>query len=251
MTQKIKRENLSTSVIHSIGEYILSHRLQSGDKLLTEMEFAEMYGVSRNVVREALRSLVTLGVLKTKSGHGTVLSSEGVQPFLLPFVFGITHTDTGLNYLAEMREVFEQGAVQLAVRHATDDELTELLALAQELDAKREQLFTRQDESVVEPVITMEIAFHRKLLGLSQNPIFQKFGALWRIFFSQLELQAYVKSIRARVQESKTHTEIVEVMQTRDEGAAVAAVKSHLIFWRQKEPNIKSEMLVALLNQEE
>ena len=57
-----EKEKRYTSVYKQLRTYILEHHLQPGDVLPTEQELCELYGVSRNVLREALKGLSVLGV---------------------------------------------------------------------------------------------------------------------------------------------------------------------------------------------
>ena len=65
-----RERRLSDKVADMMLETILSDRLQVGDRLPSERELGEQFGVSRTVVREAIRALVTKGVIDVRSGSG-------------------------------------------------------------------------------------------------------------------------------------------------------------------------------------
>ena len=69
---EIQRRPASEQVEEAIKRYILENNLKPGDTLPTETEMAEMLGTSRTTVREALRVLQFLGVIKTKQRIGPI-----------------------------------------------------------------------------------------------------------------------------------------------------------------------------------
>ena len=69
----ISRKNAAESVFEDIRSAITSGRLSVGARLPSESSLAVRYGVSRPIVREALRSLQTLGLTQTRTGSGTFI----------------------------------------------------------------------------------------------------------------------------------------------------------------------------------
>ena len=70
----IQRKSVSDSIVDSIIEDIQNKKLSPGDKLPTEAEMAEEYGVSRISIREALRSLSAVGLVVTRHGEGSFIN---------------------------------------------------------------------------------------------------------------------------------------------------------------------------------
>src|SRR5579884_641785 len=66
----LRRERLLDRATEAIKDYILSNRLSGGDRLPSEAELARSLGVSRNVIRQAISSLETLGVVQAQHGRG-------------------------------------------------------------------------------------------------------------------------------------------------------------------------------------
>ena len=125
--EQIKKDNLAKIIIKAIVKYIITNDLKSGDKLPTESELAKNFKLGRNSVREAIKALEVIGFVESKPGVGTVLTGGGIDPFLLPLVFGLVLEDAGLDHLLTLRLAIEQGATPLVVADATDAELNELM----------------------------------------------------------------------------------------------------------------------------
>ncbi len=71
MYKKLSRENrLSYEVADHIKALIKSEKLKAGDKLPNEMQLAELFGVSRPTVREAVKSLVSRNIIRIERGKG-------------------------------------------------------------------------------------------------------------------------------------------------------------------------------------
>ena len=64
----LEPESISSTVVDLIMNYLLSGDLKPGDKLPTEHEFAKQLGVGRNSIREAIKMLSSIGVVKVKRG---------------------------------------------------------------------------------------------------------------------------------------------------------------------------------------
>src|SRR5260221_10589345 len=90
MLKPIKRgELLYEAAQTEIKEYIITHRLKSGDPLPTEMKLAEHLGVSRNSVREAVKALEAVGVLESRAGAGLFVSDFSFDPLLRNMAYGL------------------------------------------------------------------------------------------------------------------------------------------------------------------
>ena len=70
---KVPRERLYQGVAGQIQDLVVAGTLKVGDKLPSEAELGEQFGVSRTVIREATRSLVQRGLLSSEPGRGTTV----------------------------------------------------------------------------------------------------------------------------------------------------------------------------------
>ncbi|MDO5023108.1 MAG: FadR/GntR family transcriptional regulator [Eubacteriales bacterium] len=77
-----RKEKLSSQAFREIRRYIIQNNLQAGDLLPTEQSLCDALGISRNILREAIKSLEIMGLVKAIPGRGTM-----VQEFNLDFIF--------------------------------------------------------------------------------------------------------------------------------------------------------------------
>ena len=117
-------------VARSIGVDIIAGRYAEGTRLPGDAELTAMFGVSRPVLRESVKTLVAKGLLSTKARVGTVVRERGAWNMFDADVLA-WHLDAGidkrfLNDLAEIRLAVEPRAAALASARRSEDELAEL-----------------------------------------------------------------------------------------------------------------------------
>src|SRR3954468_423637 len=124
---------LSDDAVGAIKTMILDGRLRAGDKLPIERQLAAEIGVSRGTLREAVRSLTMIGVLDTRQGDGTYVTS--LEPRQLLGSLAITmdlHPDSSELCLLETRRALESHATSQAAVRLSEPELERLAEILDE-----------------------------------------------------------------------------------------------------------------------
>ena len=135
--KKRKSQNKREYVTSQILESIQSGEFKSGDRLPSENSLAEMMGVSRPSVREALSALRLLGVIDTKDGYGTYVKSP--VPTLDKFSYpegmpAIFDSNSSIFEMLEARKVFEPAVAQFALSIISDEGVAKLEAAYQHFE---------------------------------------------------------------------------------------------------------------------
>ena len=136
----------------------------AGQKLPTEPELMEAFGVGRSSIRAAVQSLVGLGILERRPGVGTF-----VRPLSVEDLKGLVRRTVLLDYveavqLHEIRTMIETTAARLAARRRTDADLAEM---SLQIERYRvEHLAGRQESS-----IDADLGFHRAIVAAARNPM--------------------------------------------------------------------------------
>lgn len=107
---------LHHSVQDAIRAFILDNTLRAGDPLPPETELARQLGVSRNSVREAVKSLESLGILETRRGSGLFVRAFSFDPLLENLSYGLLFDLRELAELLEIRRALETGLIGAAMR---------------------------------------------------------------------------------------------------------------------------------------
>ncbi len=179
---RVSIKNVLGNTLDKLGEDIVSGRYLPGGSLPPEPTLCEQLGVSRTVVREAVKSLVAKGLLVTGPKLGTrVLASEQWNWFDPAVV--AWHTKAGLTReflreVQELRRVIEPAAVRLAAERATAADLAEIEAA---YGGMRDAIEHGGD------YVHLDLAFHQGLLRACHNRMVgqmsRALGALLRTAF--------------------------------------------------------------------
>lgn len=107
-------KSVSQKIIDELTAAMVRGDLKPGDKIPTEMELAQQYDVSRNSVREAVKILVSYGVLEIKRAEGTYVCSGFSRPMLNPLMYGIIlSAQESYGQLVELRTVIDSGVMRI------------------------------------------------------------------------------------------------------------------------------------------
>ncbi|MDF2638698.1 MAG: GntR family transcriptional regulator [Novosphingobium lindaniclasticum] len=216
----MNQPRLSDHAYAGIVELIKSKDLEVGARLPSEAGLAEMFGVSRAIVREALVRLASDGITEARRGAGSFVKnrpSERLAAFMpmseLPATLG--------SY--EVRFVLEAEAARLA---ATRRSSLEMAHVDEGMDMLREALLSNA------PAHDEDMELHRRIAAATGNPAFLiAFDALW----SDVEkiMRAGVDISRSRPPEViatmlREHELIVGAIRAQDAEGAALAMRWHL-----------------------
>ena len=115
-------------VFAALREHLLSGHVQPGDKLLGERELSAQLGVSRPILREALRALAMLGVVEIRQGAGTVVRRPDISMLGDFFAFTAHHHHSLVDDVMQARIAIECQSIRLACSRATMTDLERLRA---------------------------------------------------------------------------------------------------------------------------
>ena len=131
------QKRLSDQIADDIMTLIaIEKRFGPGDKLPNENELSEKLNISRTTLREAIRILVTNGVLEIKRGRGTFVREDFDVSKTLQSLNQISEARIGARDLYEMRLIFEPEAAYYATIRATDTELERILDFGKQIEEK-------------------------------------------------------------------------------------------------------------------
>lgn len=212
-------------VVDGIKRMILDGTLHPGDRLPVEKELAAELGVSRGSLREGVRALSILGVLDTRQGDGTYVTSLEPGRLLAPMGFVVDlHGDSGAGSFHAVRRVLETEAAGLAALHADDAALAQARAT---LDEAAEVLRTEPLDH--ERLLETDIAFHRTVAGAAGNPVL---AALVETLASRTVRERLWRGISEEDAVSRTHAEheaVLAALVAHDPDRARLRMGVHLL----------------------
>jgi GntR family transcriptional repressor for pyruvate dehydrogenase complex len=224
---QVNRERrLSDKVADMMLETILSDRLSVGDRLPSERELGEQFGVSRTVVREAVRALVTKGVIDVRSGSGlrvAAVDANAVSESMSLFLRGGT---LDFEKVHEVRTVLEVHLAGLAAERATDEDVAQLREIHERM---------QRETSDVEAAARDDLEFHRAIARATHNELFLLL--MDSIGSSLIDIRRENLGSGAAPMTLSQHEAILELIAAKDPEAARTAMRRHLdgvaAFWRE------------------
>lgn len=226
--QSLKREkSLSERVTNQIQTLIGTSKLKTGEMLPPERELSEQLGVSRTVVREAIKTLQAKGLVETQRGSGVMVTAVSPEHVYESISLFLRLDDGNLEYrhMAEVRKILEVEIAGLAAHRANADDLARMEMEIHRMEAVRDRI--SEDESAREKFARADVEFHLAIAAATKNPLLPiLFSPLVDILINQ-RLEA-IDRPGALKQGMLYHQDIFDSIKSGDEQGARAAMKEHL-----------------------
>ena len=214
----LKKRKLFEYVARDLAQRIFAGTVSPGDKLATEHQMCAEFGVSRTVIRDALRYLSSKGLIESKPHSGTTVRGIEHWNFLdstmISWARGMGDREGFFDMLMEARIAFESFVVEIAAMKATPEEISRIEAsvLAMEAAAARDPV----DQNGYN---TADIEFHLAILDATHNLILRQFGAVIRAaLLASFEIALETEELS---QESmNAHRKVMEAIRDRDPAEA-------------------------------
>lgn len=212
--KKIKNKSVVQTVVDSLTKVIIAGDLKPGDKIPTEMELAEGFGVGRNSIREAIKILVYYGILEIRRAEGTFVCNGFNKVMIDPMVYGvILHQSDDYRNLMELREMMEVGVMRLAIAKYNEEDLqklhSKLLILKKEIEKGPEN---------VDNAFIADNVFHDTVSEMGHNPIVDRISNVVREMTYKMRYNSVKNMIVSGRGEElyKAHETIYEKILNRD-----------------------------------
>jgi GntR family transcriptional regulator, transcriptional repressor for pyruvate dehydrogenase complex len=222
-----RRSNaLPEKIAQDLMQRILRNEFAAVNILPSERALQESYGVSRTVVREALKLLAARGLVTTGTGQGAIVGKNLTAPVIDALLLAFHRSSVRLEDLLNTRMLLEPEIAALAAEHATSLQIRRLEELTEEL-AKL--------ANAAEPVqaanysYDLNAQFHTALAQASQNPVLEILieilvGIIWRQQ-NTIDIQQYPRQHARTVAH---HAAILAAVVARDPAHAREAMREHL-----------------------
>lgn len=219
--EKVDKRLLGTQIEDELMKFIQDEPVEIGQKLPNEFELAEMFGVGRSTVREAVKGLVSKGILEVRRGAGTyVISTSSLENDPL----GLSKVKDKYKLALELLEVrlmLEPEIAANAAKNATEEDLKELRRLCDETE---ENYRSGKDH------IPKDIEFHTCIAMCSKNSVVE---TLIPIINSAVMTFANLTQRELMQETLDTHREVLKAIENRDPVGAKCAMIMHLTYNRQ------------------
>jgi GntR family transcriptional repressor for pyruvate dehydrogenase complex len=216
-----REATLANRVTEQIEALIVEGLLQPGQRLPSERELADQFGVSRTVVREAVRGLVAKGLLEVRPGSGTLIRSPSARAVSQSMTLFLRAGQPNLDYtkIHEIRRVLEVEIAGLVAERRTDEDLARLEGILAEMATIHDHRdrFAQSD-----------LAFHSALASATHNDLFSiLLDAVVGVMLKVRQMGFDVPGSPASV--LKFHRAIYDSVRAGDSAGAREAMRLHLV----------------------
>jgi DNA-binding FadR family transcriptional regulator len=209
-------------VVEDLGTAIVSGRQAEGTLLPGDSDLIERYGVSRTVLREALKTLSAKGLVQAKARIGTRVRKRSDWNLFDPDVL-IWHARIGfprefLVHLGEMRMAIEPEGAALAANRRTSEQLETMWRWAQQMSAAG---------IVMEDFVQADLGLHLSIAEAAGNPFFHSISTLIEVaLVDMLTASSPVESAESLALSVAQHRAVVEAIEAHDGAAARIAMQA-------------------------
>ncbi len=168
------QDKLFIQAFQEIRAYIIGQDMKPGDLLPSEAQLCQSIGVSRNVLREAIKSMELMGMVEARPGKGTI-----IKDFNLDFIFQnvlffhMKENDRHVRQMFEIRKALELGFMRAAFDRITWDQIQEMRRLVESMKISWEESGTFAKE---------DMRFHSTLFSSVGNSVLTSvLDAIWAV----------------------------------------------------------------------
>lgn len=222
--ERLRRPKIRDQAAEQIRNYILDRKLVAGDRLPTEHQLAESFGISRLSVREATKALEFLGIVESKTGVGLTVGEFMMDRVTDQLAFHPSLNGVSARQLIDSRIVVEVGVLPHVVDRMQSDPSIQS-RLQEVIDRFRKTRDLKQ-------LIDLDIQYHRTLLESSGLEPLVAFGDLLHVFFRRFRESMQ----KAEWQDSiDSHQRILDLLVAGDVHAAQENLQAHIESHKQRQ----------------
>jgi GntR family transcriptional repressor for pyruvate dehydrogenase complex len=203
---------------------IFTGQIQPGELLPSRKELAARFGVGISTIHEAITSLATVGLVRSRPGKGTWVRQDALDSVIHPSTITNRFGQIDVETIYEARLVMEVALAELAARKATPEDIKEIWAA---LEAQKDAI--RNDEEFVKA----DWDFHLAVAKAGHNVLLQTFYHLSR----ELLLDFIKDAIRlpnVKEEASQYHILQAEAIEQRDVEKARQAALDHMLYVKER-----------------
>jgi GntR family transcriptional repressor for pyruvate dehydrogenase complex len=219
MEDKGLQQKSYTKVIDYIKEEIRDGKLELGGKLPAERELSAILGISRNSVREAIRTLDFMGVISSQQGAGNYLTGNFENNLVESMTMMFLLNQIDYQQISQLRRALEMQALSLAIDNITDQEIEQLVKIISQLENVTE-----------ENNVILDKHLHYNIALASRNTliidILQALSGLIDQFIVDLRREI-LSSPDSKIILREAHNEMITSLITKDKNLAYKAINKH------------------------
>lgn len=226
-TLPLERQKLSDQIVERVKFWLMSEAMQPGDRLPSEKDLVEIFGVSRGTMREALKALETQGIIRISAGRsgGATVSEVTYETAasLLSNYFYFKNLEPDEIYA--LRRQVEPEMAASAVGHLTDEDFARLEQLIEACDDVEDSAEARHAQRLD------ELEFHNVLARRCPNALYAFVSQFLNMILAQRVTIKQIYLVRQQEidrENRDAHMELLEAFRAEDRERVRDAMKRHM-----------------------
>lgn len=214
----VRKQSVGQQVVGQIVELIRTGNLRPGDRLPSERELVEIFGISRPSLRESMRALSVLGIVESRHGGGAFVTELDAPTMLAPLDFFLSLSQANFDDAFESRRIIEVEIVRKAATKAGRADIADL----NDMIAAHA---TIQNDPVGFRIL--DSRFHEKLSGIAGNAVLQRVA--YGLYNMGLDFRRQATAEAGLIaQSTEDHARIAAAIAEHDADGAAQAMTRHL-----------------------
>ncbi len=197
-----RRVKLVDDIIETLRQDIVTRRLPHGERLPSEKDLSDRFGVSQATIREAIRALETLGLIEVFHGNGSFVRGQGDYALASALQTLLQLESVGIMEVLDVRQLLGRHSVEAAATRATAADLDAVAVAAARFERPN-------DLKDVDQVVAGILDFQRAVSSASHNPILLSLETFLLALLNEVQLNALssrgIRFWRARAVEFQPH----------------------------------------------
>ena len=213
---------LAMQISRELGRRIVAGIYKEDALIDDESKLCQRFGVSKSVIRESVKVLVSKGLLDVKRGNGTRVRRRASWALLdddvLAWHLSVDPKPEFLRQLMDIRQMMEPKASSWAAIYGTDDQHNEIEKAQANMEEKNQS---------IEEFVIADAMFHRAILRAANNEILLSMeGVIFSALLSSIRLTN--SDPRENVGSIPFHRKVLDAIKSRDDALAEKMMKAHL-----------------------
>ncbi len=215
----VQKVNAVEQVFDQMQQLLIEGVWKTGEKIPSENELCETFGVSRITIRQAMQKLKALGLIETRTGSGSYVRKVQLDDTLQDLVPLMYIGNISQRQVFQFREMIDTESIRIAAPIATSEDLDRLAFLIEKMrkaaDDSNGELFSRYD-----------LEFHMEIVKITKNPLIIRTNQILLHVMAEL-MNSVIEKMRF-APGLDYHTRILKSMKEHDGPLAEKLMREHI-----------------------
>jgi GntR family transcriptional repressor for pyruvate dehydrogenase complex len=215
----VSKQSIPDSVSKQIQQLIAKRKLKAGDKLPSQRDLAEQLGVGRPAIREALKRLEAMGIVKVQHGKSSTIEKVDLSTIMGNVSNLLELAPIDVLQLLEAKEIVEFKCSELASQRATEKDLTEMKGYLEEMEKNKKNPKVHAEADYL---------FHFTIVKAAGNPfIIEIMKVLGKMIEKAIEETAIEDDLIGRERAMRYHRSLYRAIRQKDGKKAAEVLHKH------------------------